>query len=77
MQTIVGVVVPVEWTENNHIEFVSIQATDDVEYRVAEGDYLQRLVSLCGSRVKVIGVVEQRARETLIHVKSVELLVQG
>jgi Zn-finger domain-containing protein len=77
LQTVIGVVVPVKWAENNHIESVSIQATDDLEYRVAKGDLLQRLISLCGSRVKVLGVVEQRERETLIHVKSVELLVQG
>lgn len=75
--TVTGVVVPVKWAENNHIESVSIQGTDDVEYRVAKGDHMQRLVSLCGSRVKVRGVVERRKREALIHVESVELLVQG
>jgi hypothetical protein len=77
LQTVVGVVVPVKWAENNHIEFVSIQATDDVEYQVAKGDHLEQLISLCGSRVKVLGIVEQKARETLIHVTNVELLVQG
>jgi hypothetical protein len=77
LQTVIGVVVPSSWAENNHIESVSIQATDDVEYHVAEDEPRQRLMSLLGARVKVFGVVERSERETLIRVKSVEVIVPG
>jgi len=74
-RTVVGIVVPVKWKKNNQIDSVSIQATDEVEYRVAKGEHLRELIRLCGFRVRVSGTVEQKERETLIHVERVEQIL--
>ena len=75
LQTVIGVVVPVQWTPDNRIDSISIQATDEEEDQVAGGGHLRELMSLCGTRVRVLGVVERRGRATLIHVVLVERLL--
>lgn len=72
--TVIGVVVPANWAVNNHITSVSIQGTDEMEYRVAGGPHLQGLIALCGRRVRVRGEVEMEAHGARMRVRDYELI---
>lgn len=57
-RTIVGVIVPAKWNSMETISAVSIQATDEVEYEVADGVHAKALLELLGRRIRASGPVE-------------------
>jgi len=55
MQTLVGIITPCDWDENDHVCRVSLSATDDEEYVIENSD---RFLDLVQTPVKATGLVK-------------------
>jgi hypothetical protein len=55
MQTLVGVITPYAWDENDQVAEVSLSATDDEEYIIQNGD---RFLDLVQQPIKAVGMVQ-------------------
>jgi hypothetical protein len=54
MQTLVGIVTPCEWDENDQVREVSLCATDDEAYLIKNG---QRFLDLVQTPIRATGIV--------------------
>lgn len=54
MQTLVGIVTPCEWDENDQVREVSLSATDDEEYLIKNGE---RFLDLVQTPIRATGIV--------------------
>lgn len=72
MQTLVGVVTPYDWDENDHISQVSISATDDEEYLVENSE---RFISLVQKLIRATGIVTYgKKTHRMINIKKFQML---
>jgi len=71
-RTLVGVIIPYAWDENDRVTEVSLSATDDEEYIIENG---QRFLELVQKPIRVTGVVTIGKRiHRAIHIKKFEML---
>ena len=54
MQTLVGIVTPCQWDENDQVRGVSLSATDDEEYVIENGE---RFLELVQTPIRATGIV--------------------
>ena len=74
-QTLVGVVTPCNWDENDNVCGVSLSATDDEEYVIENSD---RFLSLIQKPIRATGVVKSgKNNHRMIHIKKYQLLDYG
>lgn len=46
-ETLVGIIMPIQWDENDQVTAVALSATDDEEYLIENGDKFIDLVQKC------------------------------
>ena len=74
-QTLVGVVTPCNWDENDNVCGVSLSATDDEEYVIENSD---RFLALVQKPIRATGVVKRGKKiHRMIHIKKYQLLDYG
>ncbi len=72
MQTLVGIVTPHEWDENDQVSEVSLSATDDEEYIIENGE---RFLDLVQQPIRATGIVKSGKKvHRMINIKKFELL---
>lgn len=72
MQTLVGIVTPYAWDENDRVSTVSLSATDDEEYIIENGE---RFLGLVQKPIRAIGLVKSGKKiHRAIYIKRFELL---
>ena len=60
-ETLVGIVTPVEWAENDTVSEVVLSATDDEAYWIENGN---KFISLVQKRIEANGKVRRDRKET-------------
>ncbi len=72
MQSLVGIVIPYAWDENDQVCRVSLSATDDEEYIIENGD---RFLDVVQKPIRAMGLVKsaKKAHRT-IAIKKFEIL---
>lgn len=72
MQTLVGVVTPCDWDENDHVCEVSLSATDDEEYVIENSD---RFLSMVQQPIRATGIVKNGKKiHRMINIKKFQIL---
>ena len=72
MQTLVGIVTPHEWDENDQVSGVSLSATDDEEYIIENGE---RFLDMVQKPIRAVGLVKSGKKvHRMINIKKFELL---
>ena len=72
--TIIGIVVPEDWGENDNVIRVAIKTPDYQEYVVEHNKKGKELLALIDNKVRVTGTVRERLDgDIIISVKSYEL----
>ena len=72
MQTLVGIVTPCEWDENDQVREVSLSATDDEAYLIENGE---RFFELVQTPIRATGIVTYGAKaQRAIDIKKFQLL---
>ena len=72
MQTLVGIVIPYAWDENDRVAEVSLSATDDEEYVIENGE---RFLDLVQKQIRAIGLVKSGKKiHRAINIKKFELV---
>ena len=71
-RTLVGVITPYTWDENDRVIEVSLSATDDEEYIIENG---QRFLELIQKPIRATGIVKSGKRiHRAIHIKKFEMM---
>ena len=71
-RTLVGVITPFAWDENDRVTEVSLSATDDEEYIIENG---QRFLELVQKPIRATGTVRSGKKlQRAIHIKKFEML---
>lgn len=60
-ETLVGIITPIEWDEDDHITAVALSATDDEAYWVENGEKFINLVQQC---IEAKGIVNCSKKST-------------
>lgn len=72
MQTLVGIITPHEWDENDQVSEVSLSATDDEEYIIENGE---RFLDLVQQPIRAVGIVKSGKKvHRMINIKKFDLL---
>ena len=72
MQTLVGIVTPHEWDENDQVSEVLLSATDDEEYIIENGE---RFLDLVQQPIRAVGIVKSGKKvHRMINIKKFDLL---
>jgi hypothetical protein len=68
MQTIVGIITPCDWDENDNVCSVSLSATDDEEYVIENSD---RFLDLVQTPIRATGLVKLgKKTHRMINIKK-------
>ncbi|WP_319521726.1 hypothetical protein [uncultured Desulfosarcina sp.] len=71
-RTLVGVITPYAWDENDRVAEVSLSATDDEEYVIENG---QRFLELVQKPIRATGIVKSGKKfHRTIQIKKFEML---
>jgi hypothetical protein len=71
-RTLVGVITPYAWDENDRVTEVSLSATDDEEYIIENG---QRFMELIQKPIRATGIVKSGKKfHRAIQIKKFEML---
>lgn len=71
-RTLVGVITPYAWDENDRVTEVSLSATDDEEYIIENG---QRFMELIQKPIRATGIVKSAKKfHRAIQIKKFEML---
>jgi hypothetical protein len=71
-RTLVGVITPFAWDENDRVTEVSLSATDDEEYIIENG---QRFLELVQKPIRATGIVKSGKKiHRAINIKKFEML---
>lgn len=71
-RTLVGVITPFAWDENDRVTEVSLSATDDEEYIIENG---QCFLELIQKPIRATGIVKSGNKiHRAIHIKKFEML---
>jgi hypothetical protein len=74
-QTLVGVVTPCNWDENDNVCAVTLSATDDEEYVIENSE---PFITLVQKPIRATGIVKSgKKRHRMIHIKTFQLLDVG
>jgi hypothetical protein len=72
MQTLVGIVTPYAWDENDRVSEVSLSATDDEEYIIENSE---RFLDLVQKPIRAVGMVRSGKKvQRAINIKKFEML---
>lgn len=71
-RTLVGVITPFAWDENDRVTDVSLSATDDKEYVIENG---QRFLELVQKPIRATGIIKSGKKfHRAIHIQKFEML---
>ncbi|BBO75636.1 hypothetical protein DSCW_30530 [Desulfosarcina widdelii] len=71
-RTLVGVITPFAWDENDRVTEVSLSATDDEEYIIENG---QRFLELVQKPIRATGIIKSGKKfHRAINIKKFEML---
>jgi len=72
MQTLIGIVTPCAWDEEDQVSEVSLSATDDEEYRIENGNHF---LGLAQKPIRAIGLVKSgKKMHRAITIKKFEVV---
>ena len=72
MQSLIGIVIPYAWDNNDEVIAVSLSATDDEDYVIENGE---RFLDLIHQKIRAEGLVRQgKKMHRAITIKKFELL---
>lgn len=71
-QTLVGIITPCDWDENDHVCEVALSATDDKEYVIENSD---RFLSMVKKPIRATGLVKcGKKTHRMINIKKYQIL---